>query len=56
MFLSLVLSSVFFGDVGLKSVYDILFIYLGVGKREEGKRMYGWKSVSLDEVKGMGKW
>ncbi|EAL23581.1 hypothetical protein CNBA2280 [Cryptococcus deneoformans B-3501A] len=43
------------GDAGLKSVYDILPTYLGVGKREEGKRTHGRKSASLDEVKGMGK-
>lgn len=43
------------GDAGLKSVYDILPTYLGVGKREEGKRTHGRKSASLDEVKSMGK-
>lgn len=43
------------GDAGLKSVYDILPTYLGVGKREEGKRAHGRKSASLDEVKSMGK-
>lgn len=43
------------GDAGLQSVYDILPTYLGVGKREEGKRTHGRKSASLDEVKGMGK-
>lgn len=43
------------GDAGLKSVYDILPTYLGVGKREEGKRTHGRKSASLDEVKRMGK-
>lgn len=39
----------------MQSVYDILPTYLGVGKREEGKRTHGRKSASLDEVKGMGK-
>lgn len=36
------------GDAGLKSVYDILPTYLGVGKREEGKRTHGRKSPQRD--------
>lgn len=36
------------GDAGLKSVYDILPTYLGVGKREEGKRTHGRKSPQKD--------